>query len=315
MATRRQTRTTTTTSGRTSQNQGLGQATGAAVGGMVGAAGDAVASAAGSATGAGNQSGNRGGGRASGAGTSAGSGRTTSGGSASASGRSGAGRSGSAGDQELSVTVNQEGTSGSPQRSGAVSRARGPGLTNLFAPALLPGAFMANPFEFMRRMSEQMDQVFGGSMFGQGGPMAQTQGAGGVDRQRGTGVPPMSTSSGLMTGWAPQIEIVQRGDRIVVRADLPGLEREDVEVEIDEGMLTISGERRQESRDEREGFIRSERSYGSFYRAIPLPDSVDTEQISATFRNGVLEVSIPVPEDQQQRRRRIQVTDGRTGSA
>jgi HSP20 family protein len=112
----------------------------------------------------------------------------------------------------------------------------------------------------------------------------------------------------MMTGWSPQIEVAQRGDEIVVRADLPGLTRDDVDIEVDQGILSISGERRQESRDEREGFIRSERSYGTFFRAIPLPETVNPDDISATFRNGVLEVSIPVPEDQQRRRRRVEIT-------
>jgi HSP20 family protein len=111
-----------------------------------------------------------------------------------------------------------------------------------------------------------------------------------------------------MTGWAPQIEIVQRDDEIVVRADLPGLDRNDIDVEVNDGVLTISGERRQESRDEREGFIRSERAYGSFYRAIPLPDGVNAEEISANFRDGVLEIAVPVPENQRQRRRRVEIT-------
>jgi HSP20 family protein len=262
---------------------------------MVGAAGDAIANAVGSATGAMGQSGDRG---------------TTRGGSDRAS-VSARGSGSTTGDQELTVSVNREGSSGSTQgrSTSTANRQRGSTLPGLFAPALLPGAFMANPFEFMRRMSEQMDQMLGGSMFGQGMPMTQTGGTAGVDRQRTAGMSTGASGTGnLMTGWAPQIEVVQRGDEIVVRADLPGLDREDVDVEINEGMLSISGERRQESRDEREGFIRSERSYGSFYRAIPLPESVNPEEIQATFRNGVLEVTIPVPEDQQQRRRRIPVT-------
>ena len=92
-----------------------------------------------------------------------------------------------------------------------------------------------------------------------------------------------------------------------MRADLPGLKRDDITVEVDDGVLTLSGERRQENREEREGFYRSERSYGSFYRTIPLPEGVEEDDISATFDEGVLEVRVPVPEQAQRRARRVEI--------
>jgi HSP20 family protein len=93
--------------------------------------------------------------------------------------------------------------------------------------------------------------------------------------------------------WVPQIEILQNNGQFMVRADLPGLTKDDVKVELTDDILTISGERKEEKEEKREGFYRSERSYGSFYRQIPLPEGVKTEKAAATFRNGVLEITMP----------------------
>ena len=94
-------------------------------------------------------------------------------------------------------------------------------------------------------------------------------------------------------GWVPQIEVLQNNGQFMVRADLPGLTKEDVKVELTENLLMISGERKEEKEEKREGFYRSERSYGSFYREVPLPEGAKTEKAAATFRNGVLEITIP----------------------
>jgi HSP20 family protein len=107
--------------------------------------------------------------------------------------------------------------------------------------------------------------------------------------------------------WAPQVEVLERGNNLVVRADLPGLSRENVDVELDEDALIIRGERRSDVEDDNEGFYRSERSYGSFYRAIPLPEGIDASACNATFKDGVLEVTLPKPPQQASRARRIDV--------
>ncbi|HEX6050719.1 MAG TPA: Hsp20/alpha crystallin family protein [Gemmatimonadaceae bacterium] len=167
-------------------------------------------------------------------------------------------------------------------------------LPSIFAapPGVLSGAFLSNPFGFMRRMSEEMNRIFeSAGMGGVGGRLSPFGG-----EQAGTG-----------SAWVPPIEVQQKGNELVVRADLPGLKRDEVSVEVDDGVLTLSGERRQESREEREGFYRSERSYGSFYRAIPLPEGVNEDDIQATFGDGVLEVRVPVPEQQQRRGRRVEI--------
>ena len=99
-------------------------------------------------------------------------------------------------------------------------------------------------------------------------------------------------------------------DEMIVCADLPGVNADDVHVELDEGMLTISGERRTNREENEEGFYRTERSYGSFTRSIAVPDGIDEDKVKASFDNGVLEVTIPIPETQRQRRRRIDVNSG-----
>jgi HSP20 family protein len=96
--------------------------------------------------------------------------------------------------------------------------------------------------------------------------------------------------------WMPQIEVLQNNGQFKVRADLPGVTKDDVSVEVTDNFLTISGERKEEKEEKREGFYRSERNYGSFYRQIPLPEGAMTENAAATFQNGVLDITIPAPQ-------------------
>jgi HSP20 family protein len=143
----------------------------------------------------------------------------------------------------------------------------------------------------MRRMSEEMDQLFESLGGGRTAPVRQ----------------PGPSAFGIAAPMlVPHIEVEQRGGDLVVRADLPGLKAEDINLSVDRGRLTISGERRQENREEREGFIRSEVSYGTFYRTIPLPEGADENRVAATFRNGVLEITIPVSEREQGRKVPVQ---------
>jgi HSP20 family protein len=105
--------------------------------------------------------------------------------------------------------------------------------------------------------------------------------------------------------WSPQVETFRRGDKLVVRADLPGLKKEDVKVEIEDGILTISGERSDEHKEDKDGFFRTERSYGRFSRMLALPDGVSEEKCDATFNNGVLEVTLPVPKQTERKAKEI----------
>jgi HSP20 family protein len=109
--------------------------------------------------------------------------------------------------------------------------------------------------------------------------------------------------------WSPQIEVSEREGEIIVRADLPGLTKDDVKVEISDDAVTLKGERKHEHEECDESFCRSERSFGRFYRSIPLPDGIDSEKAKADFSNGVLEITIPAPHHQA-RRRQVQIGQG-----
>jgi HSP20 family protein len=105
--------------------------------------------------------------------------------------------------------------------------------------------------------------------------------------------PSFSSMSTEGQTWAPAVDVIDRNDEVVVRADLPGMEQKDVNVEIQDGMLSLRGERTEE-REEKDGdYYASERWAGSFYRNIALPPGVDTEHANATFKSGVLEVHLP----------------------
>lgn len=159
-----------------------------------------------------------------------------------------------------------------------------------------PDAFGATPFALMRRMAEDMDRMF--ESFGLG---------------RGRFTPRFWSEAGERSDqpelavWAPEIEVFEREGEFVVRADLPGLKKDDVRVEVTDNALILEGERRKEQEERREGFYRSERSYGHFSRAIPLPEGAETEDVKARFKDGVLEVKLPTPKRPEQRRRTIEI--------
>jgi HSP20 family protein len=110
--------------------------------------------------------------------------------------------------------------------------------------------------------------------------------------------------------WAPQIDVFQRNNELVVKADLPGLKKDEVKIDVTDDAITIQGERRSEHEEEREGVYRSERSYGSFCRVVPLPEGAITDQAKATFNNGVLEITMPAPPEQVTRGRRLEISEG-----
>jgi HSP20 family protein len=112
-------------------------------------------------------------------------------------------------------------------------------------------------------------------------------------------------SSVVTSQWVPRVDIKEEGNRFVIYADLPGIDPQDVEVLMDKGILSIKGERRSESTTENERFSRVERVHGSFHRRFALPDSADADGISASGRNGVLEISIPKRPETTPRRIRV----------
>ena len=116
-------------------------------------------------------------------------------------------------------------------------------------------------------------------------------------------------SNGITTlrRWVPAMDLVVTDEDYVLRADLPGLSEEDVNIELDENVLTISGERKSEREERKEGYYRVERASGSFSRSLTLPEGVDAEAIRASFENGVLEVHVPKPEQRKPRKVAISV--------
>ena len=165
-----------------------------------------------------------------------------------------------------------------------------------------------SPFAMMSRMMDDMDRLF--VDFGLGpafGPALlpatglRTRPDRQVAARRAAGERTLARGS-----WLPAVEVYPRGNELVARADLPGLKRDDVTVEIVEDQLVIHGERRNDREERGEGFFHSERSYGSFLRTIPLPEGTDAEGIAASFADGVLEVRVPLPK-QEERRKKVEI--------
>jgi len=149
----------------------------------------------------------------------------------------------------------------------------------------------ATPFSFVRRFAEEMDNLFEDFNFRRDW-LAPVFG-----NELGAGI------------WSPQVEMLQHNGELIVRADLPGLTKDDVKVEVTDNAITIEGERRGEKEEKREGFYRSERSYGKFYRRLPIPEGVNIKDAEATFQNGVLEVKMKTSKREQQKSRRLEITD------
>jgi HSP20 family protein len=133
-----------------------------------------------------------------------------------------------------------------------------------------------DPFSMLRQMTSELDRVF--------------------DDWPSFRLPDFR-AAGLSEAvtWSPKIDVFEKDNRLVTRVDLPGMKKEDVVVEVTDGHLALSGERKRETEEKKDDFYRSEREYGSFYRAVPLPEGVKPEDVKATFSDGVLEVSIPLP--------------------
>jgi HSP20 family protein len=110
--------------------------------------------------------------------------------------------------------------------------------------------------------------------------------------------------------WVPPVDLVEAEDHFVLKADLPGLTQDDVSIEVQDGTLSISGERKAEHEQRERGWYRIERSFGSFSRSLTLPEGVNPDGIKAEFRDGVLEVRIPKPEERKPRRIEISASNG-----
>ncbi|GMQ76763.1 MAG: Hsp20/alpha crystallin family protein [Gammaproteobacteria bacterium] len=138
------------------------------------------------------------------------------------------------------------------------------------------------PWGLLRRFHDDVNQLFGESRFG-----SAVEG---------------DQSNIVTSAWTPAVDIKEEDERFVLKADIPGVDPKDIDVTMDDGVLTIKGERRHESEEEADGYKRVERSCGTFYRRFSLPDSADAERVTAKGKDGVLEVYIPKHEKVQPRR-------------
>jgi HSP20 family protein len=138
-------------------------------------------------------------------------------------------------------------------------------------------SWLPAPGEFVNRLREEVDHLF--DEFG-------------IDKLAGS-LPNLAPES--WETWTPQVEAFERAGQFVIRADLPGVTRDDITVELSDSSITIAGQRKQEHEENRQGYYRSERRYGHFLRRIPLPDGAKADTAKSTFRNGVLEITMAAP--------------------
>jgi len=156
---------------------------------------------------------------------------------------------------------------------------------------LAPGISARDPFTMLRQMTAELDRVFDEPFWSaRRWPLLRS-----IERPE-------------PAAWAPKVDVFEKENRLVTRVDLPGVKKEDVTVHVTDGHLALSGERKQEKEEKKDNVYRTEREYGSFYRAVPLPEGAKLEDVKATFADGVLEVSVPlpVPEDRAVRKVELQ---------
>ena len=156
---------------------------------------------------------------------------------------------------------------------------------------LAPRGSSRDPFAIVRQMRSDLDRMFDDSFW----PSLRW--------------PSLQMTAADTLTWSPTIEVFEKDNRLVTKVDLPGLKKEDVKVEVTGSQLAISGERNREVEEKKKNVYRSEREYGSFYRAVPLPEGVKLEDVKATFADGVLEVSVPLPARPEARVRKVEIQE------
>jgi HSP20 family protein len=144
------------------------------------------------------------------------------------------------------------------------------------------------PFRELSSLQTEMNRLFNAAFEGSGG----------------------GSPAAAARRWTPAMDLLETDEQFVLRADLPGLSEDDVSIELEDNILTVSGERKAEHEEKREGFYRMERSYGAFSRSLTLPKGVDPEAVTAAFDRGVLEVRVPKPEQRKPRRISISAGEG-----
>jgi HSP20 family protein len=143
--------------------------------------------------------------------------------------------------------------------------------------------FSSGPFSMIRRLTEEMDRAFSNTWS-------------------------LTRGFGDWGAWSPPVEVRQRDGDLEISAELPGLSKDDVKVECTEEGITIEGEKKREVEKEEGGIHRSERSYGHFYRMIPLPEGAESDKAKAQFKDGVLQVRVPISEQARAKHRQIPIS-------
>jgi HSP20 family protein len=146
------------------------------------------------------------------------------------------------------------------------------------------------PFGLLQQMTSELDRVFDESFFAS------------------FHWPPRAFGARHPT-WSPDIDVFEKDNCLVTRIDLPGMKKEEVTVEVTDGHLAVSGERTTVKEEKKDNEYRSERAYGSFYRAVPLPQGARLEEVKATFADGVLEVAVPLPAKAQSAPRQVEISE------
>ncbi|MDB4910906.1 MAG: heat shock protein Hsp20 [Gemmatimonadetes bacterium] len=177
-------------------------------------------------------------------------------------------------------------------------RSRTTGLARLGLPP--------SPWELMRRMTEDLSRAAESLREVRSGASSRSQ--------RSSSMVPANagdTSTDLadLTSWVPDVEVLRQPDNFLVRVDLPGVAPDEIDISIDDGLLTIAGERTQERREADDGVVRTERTYGGFLRTIVLPEGADESRIEARVDNGVLEINVPISGENRSRRIAVQGSD------
>ncbi len=142
-----------------------------------------------------------------------------------------------------------------------------------------------DPFSELLDMRREMDRLFGSFVGGTPASMAVAEGV-----------------------WAPAVDVCETKDGFLVKAELPGMKQEDIQITIVENTLTLKGERRQENEVKDGGYTRIERAYGTFQRALALPSVVDASKVRAKYKDGVLEIELPKKEEAKPKEIKVQVS-------
>ncbi|HVB34208.1 MAG TPA: Hsp20/alpha crystallin family protein [Patescibacteria group bacterium] len=140
-----------------------------------------------------------------------------------------------------------------------------------------------DPFNDISKIQEQMNRFLGGSFLGR-------------------------ANDSSLTTWAPEVDIHETEDALVLEVDLPGIEEKDLDIRVENNMLTVRGDRKFEKKVSEENYLRVERAYGSFSRSFSLPQTIDPDSIRADYRNGVLTIRVPKREEAKPKQVKVNVS-------